>query len=166
LAHALGLGVFLASLWLLLSGYLLGWLLALGFASIVLIVYIAHRMDVADHEGFPVHLTLAALTYWPWLFKEIVVSNIVVARAIVGRLKIQPQVLTTKATQDSELGRVVYANSITLTPGTISINLVGEDIEVHALLDETADGVREGGMDRRVSAMTNHKLPATKGRAS
>lgn len=160
MAHAFGLSIFLAGLWLLLSGYLLGWLLALGGVSVALIVYIAHRMDVADHEGFPIHLSISALTYFPWLIKEIVVSNLTVARAIVGPLRIQPQVFTVDAGQDNELGRVVYANSITLTPGTVSIGVTGEKIDVHALLDETAAGVREGSMDRRVASMTNRTQPA------
>ncbi len=161
MAHALGLAIFLAGLWLLLSGYFLGWLLALGAASVALIVYIAHRMDVADHEGFPIHLGPSALTYWPWLLKEIVLSNFTVARAIIGPLRIQPQVLTATASQDSEVGRVTYANSITLTPGTISIGVTDDKIEVHALLDETADGIRDGAMDRRVAKMTNTKSPVT-----
>ncbi len=154
--HALGSGFFLGCLWLLLSGYFEAWLLWLALASVVSIVFITHRMDVVDHEGFPLHLGPRALLYFPWLILEIIKSNIDVAKAVLSN-EISPQVITVKATQDSELGRTIYGNSITLTPGTVTINLEGDQVEVHALLDETAAGVESGEMDRRVSAMTNHK---------
>lgn len=154
--HALGSGLFLGSLWLLLSGYFEAWLLWLALASVISIVYIAHRMDVVDHEGFPLHLGPRALLYFPWLLWEIVKSNMDVAKAILSN-RINPQVIQVKATQDSDLGRTIYGNSITLTPGTITIGLEGDQVEVHALLDETATGVEAGDMDRRVSAMSNHK---------
>lgn len=152
--HALGSGLFLGGLWLLLSGYFEAWLLWLALASVLSIVYIAWRMDVTDHEGFPLHLGPRALIYFPWLAKEIVKSNLDVAKAILTN-RINPQVIHVKATQDSELGRTIYGNSITLTPGTVTIGLEEDGLEVHALLDETAAGVESGDMDRRVSAMSN-----------
>lgn len=158
MAHIIGMAVFLAGLWLLLSGYLLAWLLALGAASVALAIYIVHRMEVIDHEAFPIHMSLGGLGYWPWLVKEIVLSNISVAKAIIaGPGAIQPEVLTVDASQDSELGHVVYANSITLTPGTITTGVEEGRMTVHALLKSTADGVRGGEMDRRVSRMTNKR---------
>ena len=137
--HALGSGLFLGSLWLLLSGYFEAWLLWLAGASVLSIVFITHRMDVTDHEGFPLHLGPRAAVYFPWLFWEIVKSNFDVARAILKN-DISPQVIRVRASQDSELGRTIYGNSITLTPGTITIGLEGEDVDVHALLNETAAG--------------------------
>ncbi|MEQ8664557.1 MAG: Na+/H+ antiporter subunit E [Rhodospirillales bacterium] len=156
MAHLIGMAIFLAGLWLALSGYLLGWLLALGGASVALTVWIVHRMEVSDQEAFPIHLSPRIVTYYPWLAKEIVLSNIVVAKAIISG-RIQPEVFTVDATQDSELGHVVYANSITLTPGTITTGVEDARVTVHALLKETADGVRGGEMDRRISHMTNSR---------
>ena len=95
-----------------------------------------------------------AVLYFPWLFWEIAKSNIIVARAVLMN-DISPQVIYVRATQDDELGHTIYGNSITLTPGTITIGLEGDMVEVHALLDETAAGVKTGDMDRRVSGMTN-----------
>lgn len=163
--HALGSGLFLGGLWLLLSGYFEAWLLWLALASVLSIVYIAHRMDVTDHEGFPLHLGPRALIYFPWLAWEVVKSNLDVAKAILTN-QINPQVIHVKATQDSELGRTIYANSITLTPGTVTIGLEDDGLEVHALLDETAAGVETGDMDRRVSAMSNTRGNNAGGAAS
>lgn len=163
--HALGSGLFLGGLWLLLSGYFEAWLLWLALASVVSVVFIAHRMDVTDHEGFPLHLGTRALIYFPWLALEIVKSNLDVAKAILSN-RINPQVIHVKATQDSELGRTIYANSITLTPGTVTIGLEDDGLEVHALLDETAAGVLSGDMDRRVTAMSDDRDKDTGGTAS
>ena len=80
--HALSLGLVLFCLWLLLSGFFVTLLLSLGVVSVAFVVWIAHRMDVIDHEGHPTHLTIRALLYWPWLIVEIIKANIDVAGAI------------------------------------------------------------------------------------
>jgi multicomponent Na+:H+ antiporter subunit E len=59
-------------------------------------------------------------------------------------------VIRVKAGQRRDLGRVIYANSITLTPGTVSIDVEGDEILVHALTREAAEGLRSGVMDRKV----------------
>ncbi len=140
--------------WLLLSGYFEPLMLGLGVASVAAVVYIAHRMEVVDHEGHPVHLTWRALAYWPWLLWEIVKANIDIAWVILRpRMPIQPNVFTVPGSQRSELGNVIYANSITLTPGTVTIALEDGKLTVHALTRDSAAGIESGDMDRRVSAM-------------
>lgn len=158
--HALSLGLALYCLWLLLSGYFQALLLSLGGFSVIAIVWIAHRMDVIDHEGHPIHLTVRAFLYWPWLIAEIVKSNIDIARVIIQRkMPISPSVIEVKATQGTELGQVIFANSITLTPGTVTIAIDRDIVSVHALTRESADGLLTGDMDRRVTAMEAHKDP-------
>ncbi len=151
--HAASLAFVLALLWLLLSGHFAEpLLLGLGAASVVAVVLIARRMDVVDREGHPIHLVWRALFYWPWLIKEIVVANIDVAKAILGS-SIQPSVFDVTASQSSDLGRVIYANSITLTPGTVTIALEKERLTVHGLTRASRDGVESGEMDRRVTKL-------------
>ncbi len=155
--HALSLGVFLYILWLLLSGHFEPLLLGLGAASVAFVVWIAHRMDVVDHEGHPVHLTWRAIFYWPWLFKEIAKANLDVAAVIVRPdLPISPTLFPVTGSQKSELGLVIYANSITLTPGTVTVELEEGVLSVHALTHEAAEGVKNGDMDRRVTALEAH----------
>lgn len=153
--RSLGLFIVLAIIWWFLSGYFQPLILAFGLVSCALVVLIGWRMDVIDHEGHPVELGLRALTYFPWLAVEIVKSNIDVAKRIC-RVKpdISPQLFRTPASQDSELGQVIYANSITLTPGTISLQIDGRRILVHALSRDGRKGVESGEMDRRVTAMS------------
>ena len=155
MAHAVSLLASLIGLWLLLSGHYVPLIMGLGAASCLLVVFIALRMDVADHEGHPIHLSWRAVIYWPWLTWEIVKSNIQVARIVIDpRLPIDPRVIKVKAGQGDDVGLVTYANSITLTPGTVSIDVRGGTIEVHALTAEFAAGVESGEMDRRVTALT------------
>ncbi len=152
--RTVALTICLAATWLLLSGHYDPLLLSLGAASCVLVAWIAWRMDVVDHEGFPIHLSWQAVLYWPWLIFEIIKSNIDVALVILRpSMPISPTVLTVKTTQGSELGQVIYANSITLTPGTVSLRVYDDKIDVHALTKAGADGIAAGEMDRRVTLM-------------
>lgn len=155
--HAVSLGVGLLSLWVLLSGHFTVLLLSFGVASSLLVVLIAHRMDVVDHEAVPLHLTFGLAGYLIWLMGEIAKANYHVARVILTpSLPVSPQLIRVKATQTSDLGRVVHANSITLTPGTVSIEVEGDDILVHAITREAAAGTLEGAIDRRVTAIESH----------
>jgi multicomponent Na+:H+ antiporter subunit E len=109
-------------------------------------------MDLIDRESHPIHLTTKIPQYWLWLIWEIVKANILVTKLIWHpRLSINPTVLRVKASQSSALGKVIYANSITLTPGTVSMNVENDEIEVHALTPELAQDLQSGVMDRRVA---------------
>jgi len=140
--------------WLLLSGIFEPLILAFGLVSCLGVVAIALRMEVIDHEGHPIHLGWKAFAYWPWLALEIVKANLDVARRIADpALPISPTLVKLKTSQKSELGQVIYANSITLTPGTVSIDVEGDEITVHALSADGAAALERGDMDRRVTAM-------------
>ncbi len=153
--HAFSLGIGLAILWLLLSGHYVPLLLSLGLMSVIFVVCLARRMDVADHEAQPVHLRPhAVLAYWGWLLRQIILSSIDVCRRIISPgMPISPTIVRIHSTQSSDLGRVIYANSITLTPGTISIDVRGEMIEVHALTGTGATDLEAGEMNRRVTRL-------------
>ncbi len=155
MVHALSLGGVLAALWLLLSGhYHEALILALGAGSVIGCVLIAMRMDVIDHEGHPMHLTWRAPAYWLWLLWEIAKSAIDIAKVIVQpKMPIRPTVFDVKATQKSELGHVIYANSITLTPGTVTLDVQDGILTIHAVTAGAREGLETGEMDRRVTAM-------------
>ena len=153
--HAISLGLSLIGLWLLLSGHYTLLLISFGLLSVMLVVLIALRMDVVDHEGHPLQLNLKALfTYWVWLLKEIIVSNIYVCRLILNpALPISPTVIALRSSQSTDLARVIFANSITLTPGTVTIDVDGDITEVHALTEELARSLLAGSMDSKVTAL-------------
>ena len=152
--HALSLFAVLYGLWLALSGHYTPFLLAIGAACTAFAVAVAMRMDVVDHEGHPIHLGLRIPLYWGWLTIQILLSAFVVSRIVLSpRPRIDPVLETVPSSQKSDLGRVIFANSITLTPGTLSASVTADGIEVHALTRHGMDELKTGAMDRRVSAV-------------
>lgn len=148
----------LGAVWLGLSGHFESLLLGLGLLSCVAVAALARRMRLVDAEGAPIQLGLRALAYTPWLLWQILRANVDVAlRILRPGLPIDPRVIRVKTSQRSDVARVVYANSITLTPGTVSLRVEGGEIEVHALTAEAAADLRSGRMDRRVSWMERRR---------
>jgi len=149
--HVLALSVLLSAFWLVNSGHYTSLLLFFMVVSVLFVAVLCHRMDVVDGESQPLELTFTIPMYWLWLIKEVIVANIAVARCVwKGADSISPSVIKVKANQKTDLGIVIYANSITLTPGTVSIDLEDNEITVHALTRETAKDLLTGEMDRRV----------------
>ncbi len=158
--RAVSLGLVLAALWLVLSGHFVPFLLSLGLASVVVTVFITRRMDMVDMEGQPFRLAaFAPLTYWPWLFWEIARANWDVAKIILSpQMSIRPHVFDTPASQTTEAGRVTYANSITLTPGTVTLAMATDGtLTIHALTDAAREGVETLDMDRRCTVLEGPK---------
>lgn len=143
-------------LWLLLSGMFKPLLLILGVMSIAIVLYFSVVMKLLTHCGRalflkPFHL----LCYFGWLMVEILKSNLVVIKDIFSpTLTIDPLLKVIPSTQTSEMGRVIYANSITLTPGTIAISILQNgDILVHALNRASFKDLENGPMDAKVCAL-------------
>lgn len=152
--YIISLFLVLSAFWLLNSGHYNALMLFFGVLSVTFVTYISWRMDVVDRESQPVRLMLFLPGYWLWLIKEIVLANLHVVYCIwAGNSTISPTWFVIKAGQETDLGRVIYANSITLTPGTMSVDLDGDDITVHALTQQAVDSLKSGDMDRRVSRL-------------
>ena len=148
----------LFAFWLLLSGYFTAFLITAGAASAIGVVLLARRMEVVDHESVPINFIWRIPVYWPWLFKEIAKSAWNVAGIIVDpRLPISPTLVRVRTSQKTSVGVVTYANWITLTPGTVSVDVNKGEILVHALTREGADGLLEGEMARRVTQFEGMK---------
>jgi len=142
----------LYAFWILMSGYFTPFLLGAGAASSAAVVWFAHRMEVGDREGHPVHLGWSALSYWPWLVKEILKSAIDVSKVILDpRLPASPTVVRFRPSQKTVVGLVTHANSITLTPGTLSVEVSFDRFVVHGLTRASAAGAVDSEMDRRVA---------------
>lgn len=144
----------LMAFWLILSGHYTPLFIGLGVFSVALVCWVAWRADVIDDEGIPVHLLLGLPRYLTWLGKEVLVSAVTVARQVWNpRLTLRPTMDTVSSKDMSELSQVVYANSITLTPGTLSLAVDDDGIEVHSLAPEGITELHAGGMRRRVQRL-------------
>lgn len=149
--YLLALSTMLSGFWLINSGHYTPLFYFFMAISVLFVVILCHMMDVVDGESQPLNLTFTVPLYYIWLIKEVVVANIAVAKCVwMGNDSISPTIITVTAHQKTDIGKVIYANSITLTPGTLSMDLKGDQITVHALTKETADSLLEGEMDRRV----------------
>lgn len=156
--HMTGLLFLLALLWWVLSGYTKPLLISLGIVSVLFAAFVAHRMDVVDDESHPLHLSLKLVRYWLFLLWQIVISNGKMVITILSpNPDIDPRIIKVKTHQRSELGKVVLGNSVTLTPGTVTLQVEGDMIEVHALNKDSAEGVEQGTFDERVPASIEEK---------
>ncbi|WP_421724290.1 Na+/H+ antiporter subunit E [Bauldia sp.] len=153
--RTISLAVSLFIFWLLLSGLYTAWFISLGFIIAVVIALFGRSFGYADEEGHPAELVLPGLLYWPWLAVQIVKSTLNVARIILTpSLPVSPKLIGIRPTQKTAVGMATYANSITLTPATISakVDRNAPKFVVHALTEASAAEVEGGEMDRRVTA--------------
>lgn len=145
-------GVFLAVVvfWAAMSGMTKTLIVAMGAASIVITMILAQRLGVIDRESSPYLRMPVFLAYWSWLIVEIVKANWRVIRACLkAELDINPALVKVKTTCQSDLAKTTFANSITLTPGTVTLSIEGDKMLVHALYEEDADPSAFTDMDRR-----------------
>ncbi len=140
--------VLLFVFWLLLSGHFSPLMLGLGLASVLLTMVLIRRMTLVDHESYPLHLSSKLPTFLAYISKAIIKANIDVIKLILTmkRSSVSPQMIEVDESLKTDLGAVIYANSITLTPGTVSVELTEDKILVHALTKEAADDLASGEM--------------------
>jgi multicomponent Na+:H+ antiporter subunit E len=149
--YLIALLAMLSALWWSLSGMTQPLLLLLGLGSVLASAALARRMRLIGAEAQPLQLAWLLPGFWLKLLREIVVSNLQVVAAIAAPARhLRPQMLEISSRQHSELGQVILANSITLTPGTVTVALAGATLTVHALTEQSAAGVRAGEIDAMI----------------
>ena len=147
--------VILFVFWLLLSGMFEIFPLALGAAASAVVAWFSsHLLFPGGKVGVSLRPVMGMLLYLPWLFWQIVVANLQVARIVLHpRMMelINPQIVRFQTRLKSPFARVTFGQSITLTPGTITINIDDQEFTVYALTDSTAESL-PGEMEKRVIA--------------
>jgi multicomponent Na+:H+ antiporter subunit E len=147
----IALFLILMAVWLLWSGHLEPLTLAFGVLASLVGVGFAARTRILDEEGFPFHLAGRMLTFIPWVLWQIVLANLHVARVVLDpRLPIRPHLVRVPARQRTVIGAVIHANTITITPGTVTLDLREGSLLLHALTDAAAADDLDGSVDRRV----------------
>lgn len=150
MGYFMGLIVVLGALWLGLSGIYKPLLLILSVISILLCLVLASRMETVDKEGAPYGRLPHLVGYWAWLLVEIFKANWPVIKACVSAdLDINPALVKVKTRCESDLAKTIFANSITLTPGTVTVEVEGDKLLVHALFEEAATPDSFSEMDER-----------------
>lgn len=156
MARLLLLIIILMCFWLLMSGHYTPLVTGLGVLSVVFAGIMSSRMGGTDEEGLPLHLLPRLPAYLLWLIKEIILSNITTAKIILTNTP-KPLMFRIPSSQTTEAGIATYANSITLTPGTVTVDIDDKGFLVHALAPEFADDLKSGDMDNRVTAIEGGK---------
>lgn len=143
----------LAALWLLLSGFFDKWLLlVLGAVSVLFTAWLARRAKVLDDAAVPTGLMPGILGYWMWLAGEIGKANLAVMRqALAVEPKLSPKLFLVPNPPKTDSGKATFANSITLTPGTVSVDMREDGILVHGLTEELCDVAAITDMGERVA---------------
>jgi multicomponent Na+:H+ antiporter subunit E len=140
---------------LLWSGLFKPLLIGLGVVSCLLVLVLSQRMGVFSKDVFSLHLIWRLLPFWGWLGKELFIANLQVARVVLSRhMKISPTVIRLQALSEDRVSQAILGNSITLTPGTVTVDDHEGELLVHCLTREGADALIEGEMNRRVAALT------------
>lgn len=158
MAYLPGLLIALVVFWFALSGETSPLFLFLGAVSVLLALWLAARLRIIDRDASPYHRAPNMLVYGGWLMVEIVKANIAVIRKIIGPSHaIDPVVVNVTTTASTDLGKAMFANSITLTPGTVTVDVDGDKLVVHALVRETSPASSFADMDRKAAAAADGK---------
>ncbi len=153
-ARILILALLLIAAWILWSGYLKPLLLGLGALSCVLTIWVVRRMGYFDEENFAFHYDWRLFGFWAWLGREVILSSIEVARIVLRpKLYVEPKVVDIDGSGLGPVDLALLGNSITLTPGTLTLDVYEGRLLVHALTPEGAAALQRGEMQRRVAAL-------------
>lgn len=162
--YVVGLAIALTLLWLGFSGLFKPLILILGVISIGISVGLAGRLGIIDRESSPYFRIPAFLRYAPWLVMEILKANWTVLKAILSPdLDIHPTLVKVRTRCKSDLAKVIFANSITLTPGTVTLRVDDEFMLVHGLYEADAQPEAFEEMDERSSIAGDGKVAKKKG---
>jgi multicomponent Na+:H+ antiporter subunit E len=152
----------LFAFWILLSGHVNiaestdRYLLTFGAVACGFVAYVSVRKKILGEGGPSLRLIAAGLLYIPWLFKEIVLANWDVALRVWQPSRgIAPRLFKVPFRAKADLPIVVYANSITLTPGTVSVEVDSPkgEILVHGLTEDVQKDLLSGRMHDRIEAV-------------
>lgn len=162
--HFIVLTLVLFTFWVLLSGKMQPKYLIIGFGSAVISSWITLpllRLPSASGKGYFYAFDFPYgkyFIYWFWLLKEIVKANIDIALVVLNpKLPINPQMVKFKKPMANPLAHVTLANSITLTPGTITVDVDNGVYTIHALTDSAAEALLpehgDGEMQAKVAGV-------------
>ena len=144
--------ILLFALWFVLSGYLKTLLLFFGLISVIFVLWMSVRSKSLNYDAFPLKLLIKLPIYWIWLIKEIIKSGLTTTK-IIWKGNHTPQLIKVKASQKNDTGKANYANAITLTPGTVTIEINKDTFLVHALSKELAEDLQSGDMDKLIKGL-------------
>jgi multicomponent Na+:H+ antiporter subunit E len=148
--------IILYGFWVSLSGLFDFFHLSLGVISCAIVSYVSRDLLFSEKRVGKKHFLqiLRFLKYLPWLIYQIILANIHVAYLVLHpkmRQMIDPHIIRFKVGLKTDISITTYANSITLTPGTITVLIQEGYCYVHSIDQKVADDLLTGEMEERVS---------------
>jgi multicomponent Na+:H+ antiporter subunit E len=145
--------LFLFGFWIIMSGKFDLFHLSLGFLCSLLIGSISHDLLFEDVKAKNRHVSIARfLGYLPWLIYQVILANLHVVYLVLSpKMPIDPKIIKFNTKLTSDISKVTLANSITLTPGTITMDIIDGEFYVHAVSKKVADDLLTGEMEQRVA---------------
>lgn len=153
----------LMGFWLIMSGRYDAFYISLGVLSVVMVMAVNYGLRsyrfYADEADVLLNINYLKLpVYLLWLVWQIVVSGIDVALIILRRsLPISTFIVRFRVDMPGAHARMILGNSITLTPGTLTIDIQGNEFTVHALTPRSVSRVVDGDMPRKVARLFDRK---------
>ena len=144
MSHLFRLGVILVVVWLLLSGIYEPLMLSFGLISILISLWLTKRMLRIDQEQFTFFVTISLLKFLAQLFYKVIVSNYDVTLRVLGIRPVESTFITIDVPFDNDVAKALYANAITLTPGSASIALSDNTLLVHTISEQGALDLAQG----------------------
>ncbi|AKS40769.1 Na+/H+ antiporter subunit E [Wenzhouxiangella marina] len=154
--YLISLSLLLAALWLGISGVYKPLMFMLGAASVLVVVWLSRRMDVVGVEHNPALYSWRLPVYWAWLVGQIIKANLTVAKLVLNPARIRPQIVRVPVPLESKVAKVTYANSCTLTPGTVTLQLEPDELTAHVLDAGSAEDLQAGHMAARIAWLEQH----------
>ena len=159
MVHMTGLALVLFAFWMVLSGRTETKFVVYGILTAVVTTWVTYPLLlVPNKDGSKKYYVFGfsipkMIMYFFWLMWQLVLANIDVLLATTGQeLDIDPKVVRFRFRADNPMASVILANSITLTPGTVTMNVTDDGVyEIHALTVGAAAGVLDGGMQKKVA---------------
>ena len=150
--HIVKWAILLCVFWLMLSGFFQPLLLIFGVVSVLLVLLVIQRMDSADKEPAAIGTGHQILRYLTWLIGQIIISSLHVTKLVWGSASnLSPTLVKVSAKRVADSKHVLYANSITLTPGTLSVDLTPDELTVHALQASSVKDLDGGDMEQQIT---------------
>ena len=159
--HYVRFTIYLYIFWLLISGSLHLKFLIMGAVACLAVAWVCTPLFMIDNishtkKYFLLDVSIFRLIgYVFWLLKELILANVDVIKAVWKKeLPIEPELLHFHVAMDNPAALAMLANSITLTPGTITLNVSRDNIyEIHALTPGAAEGIKSGAMANKVARL-------------
>lgn len=142
--------------WLLWSGIYKPVVLGLGAFSCVLTLFLARRMGFFAQSSELLSMIRRLPRYWLWLVKDIIVSSWNVTKLVLTpKLDIQPTIVELDGSMLGDMGQTILGNSITLSPGTVTMDIDNGKLLVHCISRQDAVSLKQGDIAHRIKALEN-----------